>query len=46
MHREAYVASFMFFDGLNVLTAFINPMVPIDMRSSIPTPEFSNFLAI
>ena len=46
MHREAYVASFMFFDGLNVLTAFINPIVPIDIRSSIPTPEFSNFLAI
>ena len=46
MHREAYVASFMFFDGQNVYKAFINPMVPIDYRSYIPTPEFSNFLAI
>ena len=44
--REAYVASLIFFDGLNVLIALIRPMVPIEIKSSTPTPVLSNFFAI
>ena len=46
MHLEAYVANFMFFSVLNVFIAFISPIVPIDIKSSMPTPVFSNFFAI
>ena len=46
MHRDAYVASLIFFSGLNVFTAFIKPIVPILIKSSILIPVFSNFLAI
>ena len=42
-HLDAYVASFMFFDTLNVFIAFISPIVPIDIKSSISIPVFSNF---
>ena len=46
MHRLAYVASLIFFDGSNVLTALISPIVPIEIRSSIDAVGVSNFLAI
>ena len=46
IQREAYVASLIFFDGLNVLIALIRPMVPIEIKSSTPTPVLSNFFAI
>ena len=46
MHLDAYVASFMFLSGLKVFIAFISPIVPIEMRSSTPTPVLSNFFAI
>ena len=46
IHLEAYVASFIFFSELNVFTPFISPIVPIEIKSSIPIPVFSNFLAI
>ena len=46
IHREAYVASLMFLSGLKVLMDLINPIVPIDIRSSTPTPVLSNFLAM
>ena len=32
--------------GLNVLIALIRPMVPIEIKSSTPTPVLSNFFAI
>ena len=44
--REAYVASLIFFTGSKVFIALINPMVPIEIRSSTPTPVLSNFFAI
>ena len=31
---------------LNVFTLFASPIVPIEIKSSIPIPVFSNFLAI
>ena len=46
MHLDAYVASLIFLPVLNVLIDFIKPIVPIEIRSSIPIPVFSNFLAI
>lgn len=46
MQREAYVASLIFLSLLYVPTAFISPIVPIEIRSSIPTPLFSNFFAM
>ena len=46
MQREAYVASFIFFPASNVFTAFISPIAPIDIRSSIFTPVFSNLRAM
>ena len=46
IHLEAYVANFIFFSLLNVFTPFIRPIVPIDIKSSIPIPVFSNFLAM
>ena len=46
IHLEAYVANFIFLSTLKVLTPFINPIVPIEIKSSKPTPVFSNFLAI
>ncbi len=46
MQREAYVASFMFFSGLKVFTAFISPMVPMEIRSSTLAPGLSNFFAM
>ena len=46
MHLDAYVASFMFLSVLNVFTPFISPIVPIDIKSSNPTPVFSNFFAM
>ena len=46
MHLEAYVANFIFLSALNVFTPFISPIVPIDIKSSIPIPVFSNFFAI
>ena len=45
MHLDAYVASFIFFSGLNVFIPFMRPIVPIDIRSSTHTPVFSNFFA-
>ena len=46
MHRDAYVASLIFFTGLKVLIALISPMVPIEIKSSTLTPVLSNFFAI
>ena len=46
IQREAYVASLIFFPVLNVFIAFINPIVPIEIKSSKSIPVFSNFLAI
>ncbi|MPN37149.1 hypothetical protein SDC9_184665 [bioreactor metagenome] len=34
----------MFLLSLNVLTALIKPIVPIDIKSSTSIPVFSNFL--
>ena len=39
-------ASLIFFSGQKVLTALISPMVPMEMRSSIPMPVVSNFRAM
>ena len=36
----------MFLAGQKVFTALISPMVPMEIRSSIPIPVDSNFLAI
>ncbi len=46
MQREAYVASFMLRSGLKVLTAFMRPMLPMEIRSSMPALDDSNFLAM
>ncbi len=46
IQRDAYVANFIFFSGLNVFTALISPIVPMLIKSSIFIPVFSNFLAI
>ena len=46
IHLDAYVASLIFFSELNVFTPFIKPIVPIDIKSSIPIPVFSNFFAM
>ena len=46
IHLDAYVASFIFLSDLNVFTPFINPIVPIDIKSSNPIPVFSNFFAM
>ena len=46
MHLEAYVASLIFLSGQKVSTALMRPMVPMEMRSSSPSPEDSNFLAM
>ena len=46
MHRDAYVASLMFFSGRNVLMALIRPIVPMEIRSSMLMPVFSNLRAI
>ena len=46
MHLEAYVASLIFFPVLKVLIALISPIVPMDIRSSTPTPVLSNFFAM
>ena len=43
IHLDAYVANFIFFSGLKVFTAFINPIVPILIKSSILIPVFSIF---
>lgn len=40
------MASLIFFSLLKVFTALISPMVPMEMRSSVSTPVFSNFLAM
>ena len=36
----------MFLSALKVLIALIRPIVPIEMRSSIPIPVLSNFFAM
>ena len=36
----------MFFSGEKVLTALISPMVPMEIKSSVPALGDSNFLAI
>ena len=46
MQRDAYVASLIFFVLLNVLIPLIRPIVPIEIKSSTPTPVFSNFFAM
>ncbi len=46
IHLEAYVASLIFFSGLYELIAFIRPIVPIEIKSSTPTPVLSNFFAM
>ena len=46
IHLEAYVANFIFLSILNVLIAFIKPIVPIEIKSSTFMPVLSNFLAI
>ena len=46
MHLDAYVASLIFFAGLNVLIALIKPMVPMEIKSSTPTLVLSNFFAM
>lgn len=40
------MASFIFLDASKVFTAFMRPIVPMEIRSSTVTPVFSNFLAI
>lgn len=46
MHREAYVASLILRSTLNVFTALMSPMVPMEMRSSTFTAGDSNFFAM
>ena len=46
MHLEAYVASLIFLSLSYELIALISPIVPIDIKSSTPTPVLSNFFAI
>lgn len=46
MQREAYVASLIFLLGTKVLTALISPIVPMEIKSSMPIPVDSNFFAI
>ena len=46
IQRDAYVASFMFLSVLNVFIPLIRPIVPIDIKSSTPTPVLSNFFAM
>ena len=46
IHLEAYVASLIFLSGLNVLIALISPIVPMEIKSSTPTPVLSNFFAM
>ena len=46
MQREAYVASLIFLSGLKERIALISPIVPMEIRSSMPTPELSNRLAM
>ena len=45
MQRLAYVASLMFRSGVNVFTALMSPMVPMEIISSCGTPLLSYFLA-
>jgi hypothetical protein len=40
------VANLMFLLGSKVLTALIRPMVPMETKSSMLIPVFSNFFAI
>ena len=40
------MASLMFLSLLKVLIALINPMVPMEIKSSTPTPVLSNFFAM
>ncbi len=44
MHFAAYVASLLPFSALKVFTAFISPMVPMDIKSSISSPHPMYFL--
>ena len=40
------MAILIFLVGLKVLMALISPMVPMEIKSSTPTPVLSNFFAI
>ena len=44
--HDAYVASLIFLSLSYELIALISPIVPIDIKSSTPTPVLSNFFAI
>jgi len=44
MHFEMYVDSFIDFSGLYVFTPLINPIEPIDIRSSCSTLDDAYFL--
>lgn len=46
MHREAYVASLMLRSTLNVFTALMSPMVPMEMRSSSSRQAIQIFSAM
>ena len=46
IHLDAYVASLIFLSLSYELIALISPIVPIDIKSSTPTPVLSNFFAI
>ena len=44
MHLAAYVARRIFLDGSKLLIPFINPIVPIDIKSSCSTFAVEYFL--
>ena len=46
IHLAAYVASLIFLSGSNVFTAFIRPIVPTDIRSSVSLSADIYFLII
>ena len=46
VHIELALPTELFFEILKVLTAFIRPRVPIEMRSSVSSPVFSNFFTM
>src|SRR5690625_7829220 len=46
IHLAAYVASFVPLPTLKLSTPLIKPIVPIEIKSSVYSPVFSNFLTI
>ena len=43
LHTRSICGKFYIFEGLNVFIAFIRPIAPIEIKSSVPTPVFQIF---